>query len=72
MSDSLLSVGFGALKIEIFSLDFFLIGDRMVASSHVTENSFVLHLERGALPIPNMYRLMGLACVLFDVRPFEV
>ena len=44
----------------------------MVASSHVTENSFVLYVERGAVAIPNMYRLVGLACVLFDVWPFEV
>ena len=64
-------MGFGAVEIEKFSLEFFLIGDRMVASSDVTENSFVLHVERGAVPIPNMYRLMGLACVLFEVRPFE-
>ena len=65
-------MGFGALEIEKFSLDFFFIVDRMVASSDVTEDSFVLHVERGAVPIPNMYTFMGLTCVLFDVWPFEV
>jgi len=71
VSNGLFSVGFGAMEIEKFSLEFSFIGDPMVASSYVTENSFVVHVERGTVPIPNMYRLMGLACVLFDVWPFE-
>jgi len=64
-------VGFSALEIEKFSLDFLFIGHWMVASSDVRENSFVLHVERGAVPIPNMYRLIGLTCVLLEVWPFE-